>query len=121
MKKCAFKDIKDNVDIDNLVYFNSLSIKDDPYSNSILMDYSVKKIENDIKLNNETSLLDNNELLEKKYEEMTQGQGGEEIFRNILESGKQLENDILELDSKKKEVNDIIKEMQNKISLIEMA
>ena len=52
---------------------------------------------------------------------MTQGQGGEEIFRNILESGKQLENDILELDSKKKEVNDIIKEMQNKISLIEMA
>ena len=121
LKKCAFKDIKDNVDIDNLVYFNSLSIKDDPYSNSILMDYSVKKIENDIKLNNETSLLDNNELLEKKYEEMTQGQGGEEIFRNILESGKQIENDILELDSKKKEVNDIIKEMQNKISLIEMA
>ena len=121
LKICTFKDIKDDLDIDNLVYFNSLPIKDDPYSNSILLDYSVKKVENEIKLNNETSLLDNNEILEKKYEEITQGQEGEEIFRNILENRNQLENGILELESRKKEVNDIIKEMQNKINLIEMA
>ena len=121
LKICAFKDIKDNLDIDNLVYFNSLSIKDDPYSNSILMDYSVTKAENDIKLNNETSFVDDNKIIQKKYENCLLGQEGQEIFRNILKNGKQLEDDILELDNKKKEVNDIIKEMQNKICLNELA
>ena len=121
LKICAFKDIKDNLDIDNLVYFNTLPIKDDPYSNSILMDYTVKKVENEIKLNNETSLLDSDEIIEKKYDDMIQGQGGEEICRNILENGKQLENDILEFENKKKEMNEIIKEMQSKIRLNEMA
>ena len=121
LKNCAFKDIKDNIDIDNLVYFNSLSIKDDPYSNSILMDYSVIKAENDVKLNNEASFVDDNEIIQKKYEDCLNGQGEQELFRNIWKNGKQLEDDILELDNRKKEVNDIIKEMQNKICLNEMA
>lgn len=121
LKNCAFKDIKDNIDIDNLVYFNTLPIKEDPYSNSILMDYSVTKAENDVKLNNESSFVDDNEIIQKKYEECLIGQGEQELFRNIWKNGKQLEDDIMEINDRKKEVNDIIKEMQNKICLNEMA
>ena len=40
---------------------------------------------------------------------------------NILENGKKIEDDILELENRKKEVNDIIKEMQSKIALKEVA
>ena len=66
LKVCAFKDIKDSIQLDNLVYFNTLPIKEDPYSNSILMNYSVKNAENDIEINNKTSLVENNEIVEKR-------------------------------------------------------
>ena len=123
LKNCEFKDIKDSVQIDNLVYFNSQSIKEDPYSNSILMEYSVKNAENEIEINKETSLVDTNETIEKKYEDWTNESGTdvENNFKNILENGKKIEDDILELENRKKEVNDIIKEMQSKIALKEVA
>lgn len=123
LKVCPFKDIKDNLQIDNLVYFDTLPIKDDPYSNSILMDYTVKNAENDLKTNEETTFIDDNEIIQKKYEDWTLGQADdiEDVFKNIFENGKKLENDISELDSKKKEVNEIIKEMQSKISLHEIS
>jgi hypothetical protein len=123
LKVCPFKDIKDNLQIDNLVYFDTLPIKDDPYSNSILMDYTVKNAENDLKTNEETTFIDDNEIIQKKYEDWTLGQADdiEDVFKNIIENGKKLENDISELDSKKKEVNEIIKEMQSKISLHEIS
>ena len=123
LKNCEFKDIKDSVQIDNLVYFNSQSIKEDPYSNSILMEYSVKNAENEIEINKETSLIDTNETIEKKYEDWTNESGTdvENNFKNILENGKKIEDDILELENRKKEVNDIIKEMQSKITLKEVA
>ena len=123
LKNCEFKDIKDSVQIDNLVYFNSQSIKEDPYSNSILMEYSVKNAENEIEINKETSLIDTNETIEKKYEDWTNESGTdvENNFKNILENGKKIEDDIFELENRKKEVNDIIKEMQSKINLKEVA
>ena len=123
LKNCEFKDIKHSVQIDNLVYFNSQSIKEDPYSNSILMEYSVKNAENEIEINKETSLIDTNETIEKKYEDWTNESGTdvENNFKNILENGKKIEDDILELENRKKEVNDIIKEMQSKITLKEVA
>ena len=123
LKNCEFKDIKDSVQIDNLVYFNSQSIKEDPYSNNILMEYSVKNAENEIEINKETSLIDTNETIEKKYEDWTNESGTdvENNFKNILENGKKFEDDILELENRKKEVNDIIKEMQSKINLKEVA
>ena len=123
LKVCAFKDIKDSIQLDNLVYFNTLPIKEDPYSNSILMNYSVKNAENDIEINNKTSLVENNEIVEKRYEDWTQDkyEGNDEVFKNILENAKKFEDEILEEENKKKEVNELIKEMQSKIALHEMA
>lgn len=123
LKKCTFKDIKDGIQIDNLVYFNTLPIKEDPYSNSILMNYSVKNAENEIEINKQTSLIDDNEIIKKQYENMTQEpfNGIEDVFKNILENGKKFEDEIIELENKKKDVNEIIKEMQGRISLHEMA
>ncbi len=87
------------------------------------MDYTVKNAENDLKTNEETTFIDDNEIIQKKYEDWTLGQADdiEDVFKNIIENGKKLENDISELDSKKKEVNEIIKEMQGKISLHEIS
>lgn len=123
LKVCAFKDIKDSIQLDNLVYFNTLPIKEDPYSNSILMNYSVKNAENDIEINNKTSLVENNEIVEKRYEDWTQDkyEGNDEVFKNILENAKKFEDEIMEEENKKKEVNELIKEMQSKIALHEMA
>lgn len=123
LKVCAFKDIKDSIQLDNLVYFNTLPIKEDPYSNSILMNYSVKNAENDIEINNKTSLVENNEIVEKRYEDWTQEkyEGNDEVFKNILENAKKFEDEIMEEENKKKEVNELIKEMQSKIALHEMA
>ena len=67
LKNCEFKDIKDSVQIDNLVYFNSQSIKEDPYSNSILMEYSVKNAQDEIEINKQTSLIDTDEIIQKKF------------------------------------------------------
>ena len=39
-----------------------------------------------------------------------------DIFKDIIESGKMLEDDIEILDNRKKEVNDIVKELQSKIT-----
>ena len=123
LKVCAFKDVKDSIQLDNLVYFNTLPIKEDPYSNSILMNYSVKNAENDIEIINKTSLVENNEIVEKRYEDWTQDkyEGNDEVFKNILENAKKFEDEIMEEENKKKEVNELIKEMQSKIALHEMA
>ena len=69
LKNCEFKDIKDSLQIDNLVYFNTLPIKEDPYSNSILMEYSVKNAQDEIEINKQTSLIDTDEIIKKKYED----------------------------------------------------
>ena len=123
LKNCEFKDIKDSLQIDNLVYFNTLPFKEDPYSNSILMEYSVKNAQDEIEINKQTSLIDTDEIIQKKYEDWTNESSNEaeNNFKNIFESGKKIEEDILELENRKKEVNDIIKEMQSKIILNKVA
>ena len=120
LKICPFKNIKDSLEIDNLVYFDSLPFNQDPYSNSVLMDYSIKKAQEDINLNNETSYITNKEKIEQDFNDLVQGKGDYanlEIFKDIIENGEKLDNDIYILESKKKEVNDIVKELQNKITL----
>ena len=120
LKICPFKNIKDTLEIDNLVYFDSLPFNQDPYSNSVLMDYSIKKAHEDVNLNNETSYVTNKEKIEGDFNDLIQGKGeyaNLQIFKDIIDNGIQLENDIDILESKKKEVNDIVKELQNKITL----
>ncbi len=46
---CPFKKIKDIIEIDKLIYFDSLPFNEAPYSNSKLMNYSIKKTKNDFK------------------------------------------------------------------------
>lgn len=117
LKSCPFKNIKDSLEIDNLVYFNSLPFNQDPYSNSVLMDYSVKKAQEDIKINNETTYVDSKEKIDEEYNEIIKGNGEKlDLFKDIIESGKMFEDDIEILDNRKKEVNDIVKELQSKIT-----
>ena len=123
LKICPFKNIKDSLEIDNLVYFSSLPFNKDPYSNSALMNYSVKKAEEDINLNNGTSYIKDKEQIEEEYNNIIKGQGDManfELFKNIIEIGNLFEEDIDALESKKNEVNDIVKELQNKITLHEI-
>ena len=124
LKICPFKNIKDNIEIDNLVYFNSLPFNEDPYSNSVLMNYTIKKAENEIKLGGELSYVNDNEKIENEYNNIIEGKESDEnleLFKNIINCGKELEDDIDILDKKQKEVNDIVKELQNKITLHESA
>ena len=123
LKICPFKNIKDSLEIDNLVYFNSLPFNQDPYSNSVLMNYSIKKAEDDINLNNEVSYVEDSAKIEEEYNDLINGRGDVvtlDIFKNIIECGKQFEDDIEILDRKKNEVNDIVKELQSKITLHEI-
>jgi hypothetical protein len=123
LKICPFKNIKDSLEIDNLVYFSSLPFNKDPYSNSALMNYSVKKAEEDINLNNGTSYIKDKEQIEEEYNNIIKGQGDManfELFKNIIEIGNLFEEDIDALETKKNEVNDIVKELQNKITLHEI-
>ena len=123
LKICPFKNIKDSLEIDNLVYFNSLPFNQDPYSNSVLMNYSIKKAEDDINLNNEVSYVEDNAKIEEEYNDLINERGDVvtlDIFKNIIECGKQFEDDIEILDRKKNEVNDIVKELQSKITLHEI-
>ena len=122
LKLCPFKNIKDMLEIDNLVYFNSLPFNQDPYSNSVLMNYTIKKAEDDINLDNEVSYIPNNEKVEEEYNNLMNGNGDIvtiDIFKNIIECGKQFEDDIDILDRKKNEINDIVKELQNRITFHE--
>lgn len=52
-----FKNIKGNLEIDNLLYFNSLPFNKDHYSNIDLINYSIKKAEDEINLDNEVSFI----------------------------------------------------------------
>ena len=124
LRLCPFKNIKDSLEIDNLVYFNSLPFNQDPYSNSVLMSYTIKKAENDMILNNGTSYISDKDAIEEQYNKLREGKGdiaSIDIFRDILESGKQLEEDIDILDRKQNEINDIVKELQSKITFHESA
>ena len=121
LKKCPFKNVKDSLEIENLVYFNSLPFNQDPYSNSVLMDYSIKKAQEDLNINNDTTFVDDKEKIEEKYNEIIKSNGENMgLFRDIIESGKMFEDDINILDNRKKEVNDIVKELQSKITYHEM-
>jgi hypothetical protein len=124
LKVCPFKNIKDSLEIDNLVYFDSLPFNQDPYSNSVLMNYSVKKAENDINLNYDSSYVNYYENIEKNYSDLLHGKSDlaqTEIFKNIIENDKLLDDDIDALEARKNEVNDIVKELQNKINLNEIS
>ena len=117
LKICPFKNIKDTLEIDNLVYFDSLPFNKDPYSNSVLMEYCVKKAKEDINVNNETTFVDGKEKIEAEYNEIIKGNGKKmELFKDIIESGSMFEDDIDIIDNRKKEVNDIVKELQSKIT-----
>ncbi len=123
LKICPFKNIKDSLEIDNLVYFNSLPFNQDPYSNSALMNYSVKKAEEDCNLNNGASYVKDKEQIEEEYNNIVKGEvnsENHELFKKIIEAGKLFEEDIDALEEKKKEVNDIVKEIQNKMILHEI-
>ena len=124
LKVCPFKNIKESIEIENLVYFSSLPFNQDPYSNSVLMDYSIKKAEKDIYLNSSISYVPDNEKIENDYNNLIKGKESSpslNIFKNIIENGKKFEDDIEILENKKNEVNDIVKELQNKISFHEIA
>lgn len=117
LKICPFKNIKDSLEIDNLVYFNSLPFNQDPYSNSVLMNYTFKKAQDDLNINKGTTFVDDKEEIEEQYKEVIKSNGENmDIFKDIIESGKMLEDDIEILDNRKKEVNDIVKELQSKIT-----
>ena len=120
IKMCPFKNIKDIIEIDNLIYFDSLPFNEDPYSNSGLMNYSIKKAKNDFKISDEVSYIKTKEQIEEEYNNLIQGKGNNssgEIFNDIIQFGKQLEDDINFIDNKQKEINDIVKELQSKIIL----
>ena len=87
------------------------------------MNYSVKKAEEDCNLNNGTSYVKDKEQIEEEYNNIVKGEGNSEnyeLFKKIIEAGKLFEEDIDALEEKKKEVNDIVKELQNKIILHEI-
>ena len=119
---CPFKNIKNDQDIDNLVHFNTLPLNEDPYSNSILIDYSVSKAEKDILLNEKVSYVNDNDFVENKYNDIIEGKDKDinNVFNNILETMNELENDVDLMDKKKKEINDQVKELQNKIKIFNM-
>ena len=120
LETCPFRVIKSIEEVDNLIFFQSIPFEKDPYSNSELMNYSVNKAENDFKLNNETSLVNQNDEIENMYQKLQKSEGEGDIqimFKNIMENSKQLEDDIELLDVKKDEINEQIKQLQNKIVL----
>ena len=120
LETCPFRVIKSIEEVDNLIFFQSTPFEKDPYSNSELMNYSVNKAENDFKLNNETSLVNQNDEIENMYQKLQKSEGEGDIqimFKNIMENSKQLEDDIGLLDVKKDEINEQIKQLQNKIVL----
>ena len=120
LETCPFRVIKSIEEVDNLIFFQSIPFEKDPYSNSELMNYSVNKAENDFKLNNEASLVNQNDEIENMYQKLQKSEGEGDIqimFKNIMENSKQLEDDIELLDVKKDEINEQIKQLQNKIVL----
>ena len=122
LETCPFRVIKSIEEVDNLIFFQSIPFEKDPYSNSELMNYSVNKAENDFKLNGETSLVNQNDEIENLYQKLQKGEGEGDIqmmFKNIMENSNQLDGDIELLDVKKDEINEQIKQLQNKIVLHE--
>ena len=122
LETCPFRVIKSIEEVDNLIFFQSTPFEKDPYSNSELMNYSVNKAENDFKLNGETSLVNQNDEIENLYQKLQKGEGEGDIqmmFKNIMENSNQLDGDIELLDVKKDEINEQIKQLQNKIVLHE--
>lgn len=130
LRKCPFKKIKDEYDIDNLAFFDNLPLNKDPYSNSVLMDYCMQRAENDKLLNNETSYINDDEKMEQQLKNINELRGEKEtnnipenlpeIFKDIIKEGKKFEYDIDELDKRQNEVNGIVKQLQNKIILHEI-
>ena len=121
MLKCEFRHIKHTSDIDNLVYFNNLPFNEDPYSNNIIMDYSMMKVKNEMKMANENSYVENDEKIEEKFNNLVQGKDNSlNVHNDIINNIKMLEEDNTILDNKKNEVNKIIKELQSKIDLHEI-
>ena len=121
LKNCAFKDIKNDTEIDNLVHFGTLPLNEDPYSNSVLMDYSVSKAEKDILLDEKVSYVEDNDFIESKYEEIIEGKNEENpLFKNILDNMNEFGDDLINMESQKKEANAQIKELQCKIKLFNM-
>ena len=119
--KCEFRHIKHTSDIDNLVYFNNLPFNEDPYSNNIIMDYSMMKVKNEMKMANENSYVENDEKIEEKLNNLVQGKDNSlNVHNDIINNIKMLEEDNTILDNKKNEVNKIIKELQSKIDLHEI-
>lgn len=121
LNTCPFKNIKDQEEVEKLKYFKSLPFNEDPYSNSPLMNYSLQKIENDLKLDDNTSYIRPKEEIEDLFVKMKKnGEAQDNIsqmFQMIIGHGTKLEDDILELTKKKEETNEKIKDMQKKIDL----
>ena len=81
------------------------------------MNYTFKKAQDDLNINKGTTFVDDKEKIEEQYKEVIKSNGENmDIFKDIIESGKMLEDDIEILDNRKKEVNDIVKELQSKIT-----
>ena len=64
---CPFKKIKDILEIDKLIYFDSVPFNKDPYSISKLMNYSIKKAKNHFKLSEKVSYIKTKEQIEEEY------------------------------------------------------
>jgi len=123
LKVCPFQNLKNFADMENLLYSSSSQTEQDPCSNNAVMDYCLNNVKKEIRMNNETSYANDDEVIENEYNNLIEGKGGEEsmeIFKNIIQNGKEIENVIDDLENRKKEVNSIIKEYQNKINLHEI-
>ena len=103
------------------MHFGTLPLNEDPYSNSVLMDYSVSKAEKDILLDEKVSYVEDNDFIESKYEEIIEGKNEENpLFKNILDNINEFGDDLINMESQKKEANAQIKELQCKIKLFNM-
>ena len=121
INNCPFKNIKNDNEIDNLVLFNTLPLNQNPYSNSVLIDYSVTKAEKDVLLDEKVSHIDDNDFIENKYDDIIEKKNEDNIlFKNIVDTMNEFDNDVEIMEKNKKDVNDEIKELQSKIKLFNM-
>ena len=94
LKICPFKNIKNSLEIEYLVYFSGLPFNQVPYSNSALMNYSIRKAKEEININIGTPYIKDNDQIEEEYNNIIKGKGEApnfELLRDIIETGKLFE------------------------------
>lgn len=120
MNTCPFKNVQNMNEIENLHYINPLPFNEDPYSNSPLVNYSLKKIESDKKLDQETSYIRPKKEIEEFFDRFQKEKASDsihKIFQNIIEQTNCLKDDLNLFINKKELINEEIKNLQKQIKL----